>query len=207
MEEEMGGDIKEYYRKRLLEEKQNLEKTIKQMDNEDKIGSMENYYSELSYRDNHPADLGTEVFIMEQERGLKNSTANTLAEIEDSLEKIGDNTFGLCNICGNEIDRERLDTIPYLKLCINCAEDKKISKKNNKKRLTGANLIESYNRSKKDIEFDDEDSYQAVARFNEIKDDPSSSTGDDLGIFDEDNEGVVEEVEKVSDEYYKKSID
>jgi len=203
----MGGDIKEYYRKRLLEEKQNLEKTIKQMDNEDKIGSMENYYSELSYRDNHPADLGTEVFIMEQERGLKNSTANTLAEIEDSLEKIGDNTFGLCNICGNEIDRERLDTIPYLKLCINCAEDKKISKKNNKKRLTGANLIESYNRSKKDIEFDDEDSYQAVARFNEIKDDPSSSTGDDLGIFDEDNEGVVEEVEKVSDEYYKKSID
>ncbi len=203
----MGGDIKEYYRKKLLEEKRNLEKTIKQMDNEDKRGSMENYYSELSFRDNHPADLGTEVFMMEQERGLKNSTANTLAEIEDSLEKIENSTFGLCNICGNEIDRERLDTIPYLKLCINCAEDKKISKENNKRRLTGANLIESYNRSKKDVEFDDEDSYQAVARFNEIKNDPSFSTGDDLGVFDEDSEGVVEEVEKISDEYYKKSID
>ena len=32
---------------------------------------MDMYYSELSRFDNHPGDIGTEVFIMEQDKGLK----------------------------------------------------------------------------------------------------------------------------------------
>ncbi len=203
----MDKKRKEYFSKKLLEEKQTLENTLNKMDNKERIGSMEDYYSELSLRDNHPADLGTEVFMMEQDNGLKNGIFNTLLEIEESLEEIKNNTFGLCNICGSEIDKERLDVIPYLKLCINCAKNGESIKKNNQLNLQGADIVESYNRSKKDIEFDDEDSYQAVARFNEIKNDPSFSTGDNQGIFDDEEDGFVEEVEKISEEYYKKSLD
>lgn len=191
-----------YYREKLLEEKYKLENIINKKNNKEKIGSMEDYYSELSIRDNHPADLGTEVYMMELDKGFKNKINDILVEIDESLEKIDNEVFGICDICNKKINSERLDIIPYAKLCIDCIEGE-FEEKNKDLRLSGANLIETYNRSRKDILFDDEDSYQAVAKFNEIKKDPSFSTGDNQGIFDEEEEGVVEEIEKVSEEDYK----
>lgn len=202
----MDKNKKQYYKSKLLEEKEKLKSIINKMDNKEELGSMEDYYSELSIRDNHPADLGTEVYMMELDKGLKNRIIDTIAEVDDSLEKIKNKTFGLCNICNNQIGEERLSIIPYVKLCINCAENENIRGNNEELKLSGANLVESYNRSKKDILFDDEDSYQAVARFNEIKKDPSFSTGDNQGIFDEE-EGLVEEVENISEEDYKNSLE
>ncbi len=46
-----------------------------------------------------------------------------LEEIEDSLEKIKDGTYGICESCDEEITIERLKIKPHAKYCIVCREN------------------------------------------------------------------------------------
>lgn len=46
-----------------------------------------------------------------------------LEEIEDSLEKIKDGTYGICECCDEEIAIERLKIKPHAKYCIVCREN------------------------------------------------------------------------------------
>jgi RNA polymerase-binding transcription factor DksA len=33
-----------------------------------------------------------------------------------------DGTYGICECCGNKIPKQRLQVIPYAKMCVKCAE-------------------------------------------------------------------------------------
>ena len=43
-----------------------------------------------------------------------------LACIERALLRLKKGTFGVCQICGNEIDAARLEALPYAEQCIDC---------------------------------------------------------------------------------------
>jgi DnaK suppressor protein len=43
-----------------------------------------------------------------------------IIKIKKALTKIDDQTFGICEFCGEEIDRERLKSRPVTDLCIGC---------------------------------------------------------------------------------------
>jgi DnaK suppressor protein len=43
-----------------------------------------------------------------------------ILKIKKGLEKIEDQTFGICEVCGEEIDIERLKLRPVTELCIDC---------------------------------------------------------------------------------------
>ena len=43
-----------------------------------------------------------------------------IVKIKKALGKIEDHTFGICEICGDEIDIERLKLRPVTELCIGC---------------------------------------------------------------------------------------
>lgn len=45
-----------------------------------------------------------------------------LAEIDAALKRLESDSFGLCNKCGNEIESERLQALPYTRNCISCAD-------------------------------------------------------------------------------------
>lgn len=45
-----------------------------------------------------------------------------LAEIEASLQKITDNTYGICEMCDEMISKERLTIKPHARYCITCRE-------------------------------------------------------------------------------------
>lgn len=200
---------KNHFRRLLLEEKERILDTIDKMKNAQEFGSMDEYYTELSFYDNHPADIGTEVFMMEQDKGLVDKLNDTLVEIESSLESIDRGDYGKCIACGKEIDEERLKLIPYLKLCINCTEEKIPLEKKMEFRPEEEGSMSPFSNYKNNNEidgFDREDSYQEVARYNKVDKDPSFNTGDHLGIFDEDNSGSVEDVEEISQDYYKDTL-
>lgn len=208
-EENMEERLKEHFRRLLLDERERILNTIDKMKNVQGFESMDEYYTELSFYDNHPADIGTEVFMMEQDKGLVNKLNDTLVEIESSLESIDRGDYGKCIACGKEIDKERLEVIPYLKLCINCSEEKIPLEKKMEFRPEEEDSMSPFSnyKNKDDINgFDREDSYQELARYNKIDRDPSFNTGDHLGIFDEDNSGAVEEVEEISQDYYKDTL-
>ena len=44
----------EHFKRRLIEEKKKVIKTLRNMDNMEEYGSMDNYYMEQSQYDNHP---------------------------------------------------------------------------------------------------------------------------------------------------------
>lgn len=205
----MEEQMKTYFRERLLEEKEKVMSIIDKMKNSREMGFMDEYYTELSFYDNHPADLGTEVFMMEQDKGLINKLNDTLYEIETSLDALERGDYGICVSCGKEIDKERLELIPYLKLCIDCSKEKIPLDRKMSFRPEEEGSISPFSdyKNMKDINaFDREDSYQEVARYNRVESDPSHNTGDLLGVFDEDNSGAVEDIERISKEYYDDTL-
>ena len=52
---------------------------------------------------------------------LVNKLVEGLGEVEHALSKFADNTFGICENCGQEIAQARLEARPEARLCIDCA--------------------------------------------------------------------------------------
>lgn len=183
----MDNNRIDYFRLKLFEEKKKLLKTLNNMTNMEEYGSMDNYYNELSQYDNHPADIGTEVFMREQDEGFKNNLKDTLREIDNSLVDIRNANYGKCQNCGKEIHEARLEIIPYLKTCLECSEELKTRIDNVVYESLEDEYITSFSfNSDEEIGFDREDAYLAVAQFDMVPGDPSFSTGY-LGIPDEEN--------------------
>ena len=86
-----------------------------------------------------------------------------------------------------------------MKTCIDCSKESK-PKVSEDRSFSISNILEEAN-----IGFDREDAYQEVASMNMVEGDPSFSTGDNMGIMD-DEEGV-EEVENISQEYYDETLE
>lgn len=68
----------------------------------------------------HFADIGSDTFEQELSLDLLSNTNELLSEINAALDRINDNSFGKCEDCGGEINIERLNAIPYARLCIEC---------------------------------------------------------------------------------------
>lgn len=73
---------------------------------------------ELSAYDNHPADLGTELFERERDAALDARFAERREEIEAALARMEDGTYGLCEISGEPIGYARLEALPATRYAI-----------------------------------------------------------------------------------------
>jgi DnaK suppressor protein len=58
-------------------------------------------------------DRNFDMRIRDRERRL-------IAKIREALSRIEDGTFGICEMCGEEISEKRLDARPVTTLCIDC---------------------------------------------------------------------------------------
>jgi YteA family regulatory protein len=85
------------------------------------IGDTMSYsVGELSVYDNHPADLGDEMFERSKDTALRDNAHVLLEEVEAALDKMADGTYGVCAKCGREIAPERLEALPWATHCIEC---------------------------------------------------------------------------------------
>ena len=62
----------------------------------------------------------TEAAELENRMALEKRTLAQLAEVEHALSKFEDETYGLCEKCGQLIDPARLEALPQATLCISC---------------------------------------------------------------------------------------
>ena len=46
-----------------------------------------------------------------------------LKQIDDALERMDEGTYGICESCGLEIAEERLEAMPFSRLCRDCQQD------------------------------------------------------------------------------------
>lgn len=52
-----------------------------------------------------------------------------LEKMDESLRKIEDGTYGVCEGCAEEIDEERLKVMPFATYCVKCKSDTETAKK------------------------------------------------------------------------------
>ena len=55
-------------------------------------------------------------------RALDNEAKAVVQQIDNALLGIKEGTYGVCKSCGNPIAEKRLEAVPYVTLCIKCAE-------------------------------------------------------------------------------------
>src|SRR4030043_1674018 len=61
-----------------------------------------------------------EALELETRLALERRLRNSLNEVEHALQKYEAGTYGLCDSCGQPIERARLEAIPQAGLCLKC---------------------------------------------------------------------------------------
>jgi DnaK suppressor protein len=77
---------------------------------------------DLSSMPIHMADIGSDAYEQEFTLSLMATEEDTLALVEQALERIRGRKFGMCEECGGVIAKKRLEAIPFAPTCIRCAE-------------------------------------------------------------------------------------
>ena len=75
---------------------------------------------DLSTMPLHPADMATDTQQQDMSLLFMQNENVRLQDIEEALERIHEDRFGLCEECEQEIALERLRAIPYAPLCMEC---------------------------------------------------------------------------------------
>ena len=100
-------------RKRVLEELDWVEQNY--------IGrSMKESTGDVSSYSVHPADGATDSMEVEKAYMIGSASGEILEDIDEALTKIEKGDYGKCEECGGDIPVERLEAVPYAKLCIQC---------------------------------------------------------------------------------------
>lgn len=211
----MNNKTIQHYKKELLNKRAEFE-NIKASMNENSEAKQNMFGSgELSNYDNHPADLSSEVAELGVNNALMVHDEYFIDQVEHALEKIEKGTFGNCEICGKEIEKERLDAMPYASRCIECENENNIE-------ITDNNYIRPVEEQVIDAPFgrkylnqQEDDEYEGIDQLNDLMKYGSSDSPQDMGGYEDyeefytneiDNQGIVDKMDKISNEQYKKQL-
>jgi DnaK suppressor protein len=73
--------------------------------------------------DNHLGDAAAGTLDREIDYTLEGHSEQVLEQIDSTLKRIDDGTFGTCTRCGKPIAEERLEARPWASLCIDCQRE------------------------------------------------------------------------------------
>jgi DnaK suppressor protein len=68
------------------------------------------------------ADKASNSYTKEFLFSLSNSEREMLNLVDEALGRIEGRRYGVCVVCDDEMDRKRLDAVPWAKHCISCQE-------------------------------------------------------------------------------------
>ncbi|HOZ49505.1 MAG TPA: TraR/DksA C4-type zinc finger protein [Candidatus Hydrogenedentes bacterium] len=66
------------------------------------------------------AEVGTDNFERETALHIASGESQWLNEITDALKRIEEGSYGVCEGCGEQIPKKRLDVFPSARYCIEC---------------------------------------------------------------------------------------
>lgn len=187
-------------------------KTIKENKTADQ--SM-HYPTELSNYDNHPGEIGTELFQLELNNTIRIFEENLHKEIREAISRIHTGEYGVCQSCGQKIAEERLETIPYARLCIDCENSKHEKMESSRRIRPVEELILDAPLGRKYLNEQEDDEYEGLDYLNDLEKYGSADTPQDLGgyaDFEEfytnevDRQGIVDPVDQISNEMYRRQL-
>ncbi len=104
----------EYYKKKLLARREELLKIIARTEEEGRAA------------DDDPtvdlADKAANSYTKEFLFGQTNADRTILHQINEALDRIDENEYGLCANCQDEVQQKRLEAVPWARHCFACQE-------------------------------------------------------------------------------------
>ena len=105
----------EKYRKKLLEKRKEI---------------VNEFQMNVNYRRESTSDDGTQdiadkansAYNKEFLFSLTDAERDLLGLIDESIKRMEEGEFGVCNNCENDIKTTRLEALPWAKYCLNCQE-------------------------------------------------------------------------------------
>ncbi|MGF7185732.1 YteA family regulatory protein [Desulfitispora alkaliphila] len=182
----------------LEKERKELEAQLKHME-EYKELEMGESIAELATYDNHPADIGSELYERSKDIALAEGIKHKLQHVGNALDKINTNNYGICDMCGKEISADRLEAMPSTTLCLKCKELKESETDNNRPVEEEVLNMVPQNYKGLDNMYDGENVWRDLARYG-TSDTPQDSERpgeyQDL-IEDNEDDGLVEKIEGI----------
>ncbi|MCP3764169.1 TraR/DksA C4-type zinc finger protein [Domibacillus sp. A3M-37] len=189
------------FRTELTNRKKELEAHFEDNDHFQLPRSLSDSTRELSVYDNHPADIGTELFEREKDIALDEHSRFELQDIDTALEAIQNGTYGICKICKEEIPVERLEAVPTTLFCVKDSQDQNVSRDRPIEEKVLTPPFGKFDMDEKDenVAHDAEDSWQEVAQYgtSESPSDFANPPEDygDMYVESQENIGYVEDYE------------
>lgn len=208
---------KVFYKNILMKQKDDIFGTVKKMDDHG-IGNPDEFTTdELSLYDNHPADIGTQLYNLGMNINLRKHEMYEIKEIDEALKRIDSDSYGICEYCSKEIGRDRLEVRPQARLCIECAKSRDVDMDflERERPIEEKVLAAPFDRGYPDEADDDE--YEGLDQWNDVMKYGSSSSPQDMGVgghreYKEfytnktDKQGIVDAMDDVSNEEYERQL-
>lgn len=109
------------FKQMLLEKRKEILLNVNEMEDETLKKSRLDASGDLSSMPIHMADIGTDNYEQEFALGLMDSERKLLREIDDALQRIEEQTYGICEGTGKPIPKARLEAQPWARYCIEYA--------------------------------------------------------------------------------------
>lgn len=191
-------------RARLLAEKRTIEKRLAANDHFGLKKSQREMTGELSTSDNHPADMGTEVYERGKDVALIERSEQRLEQITHALESMATGQYGTCTACQAPIAYERLEAVPTALYCKEHAD--LIGTSAQRERPVEEEFLSPpFGRTSVDDEdmtfFDGEDAWQIVESWGTSNSPAMAENPDEQSDYEhmfieaDENEGYVESLE------------
>lgn len=85
-------------------------------------GSKEENFPDPTDRATHETDRNFLLRVKDRERKL-------ISKVQEAIKRIDDGTYGICEICGEEISQKRLEVRPVTTSCIECKKEEEEQEK------------------------------------------------------------------------------
>ena len=120
MSRKLAKSTIEKFSRKLDDEEARLIDLIEQLDQEREEARLSETSSERS-PDPNTAEGGSMAFELEKELSVAQNAADLLDKVRHARTRMEDGTYGVCEVCGNDIPVARLDALPYATTCVSCA--------------------------------------------------------------------------------------
>jgi DnaK suppressor protein len=106
----------EHFKNLILKKKANSEDQLERM--KKRMESAQEDLSESSAYSLHMADVGTDAMEREKLQLMISREQKYLGYLERALERIENQTYGICKVTGKAISKERLEAVPHTEISI-----------------------------------------------------------------------------------------
>lgn len=208
-----------HFEKKLEEMEKGITGTLRSMANggageNDKLSP-----TELSNYDNHPADVGTELYMSGLNKALIVHEENIIDEIRRAKSRIAEGSYGQCELCRKEIPLERIEAIPYARLCIQCENADEKGRLIAREMSSAARPVEEAAMDspfgRKYLNKREDDEYEGLDQLWDLEKHGSSDSPQDMGGYEDyeefytneiDRQGIVDPMDRISNEQYKRQL-